>query len=336
MTEEEEALDSQIFEEEQDLFFDEDSEEEQEEEVKENVEQESEESFRRRLAGPSTNKAGLGSVDKDKVNKIIYEASKGSAFFENEKKKDEMVTKRINAILKKYDTIKDQDLSFEKRIVDSMIQDLEARRDLTQCICHIDMDAFYASVEELENPELKTQPMAVGSMSMLCTSNYEARKYGVRSAMPGFIAIKLCPQLKMIPLNFAKYRAASSKYLKKEPDLTPDELVQQIRREIFESTQLTASADKTRVMEFVKKLKVRQIPGVGRVTERVLEALGVHTCSDIYAKRAILYKLLSPAHFQFLLKSCLGLGTTIFDTESERKSVGVESCTKSYTNYVRH
>lgn len=82
--------------------------------------------------------------------------------------------------------------------------------------------------------------------------------------------------------------------------------------------------DKTRVMEFVKKLKVRQIPGVGRVTERVLEALGVHTCSDIYAKRAILYKLLSPAHFQFLLKSCLGLGTTIFDTESERKSVGVE------------
>lgn len=122
-----------------------------------------------------------------------------------------MVTKRINAILKKYDTIKDQDLSFEKRIVDSMIQDLEARRDLTQCICHIDMDAFYASVEELENPELKTQPMAVGSMSMLCTSNYEARKYGVRSAMPGFIAIKLCPQLKMIPLNFAKYRAASSK-----------------------------------------------------------------------------------------------------------------------------
>ncbi|ORE10606.1 IMS-domain-containing protein [Rhizopus microsporus var. microsporus] len=368
MTEEEEALDSQIFEEEQDLFFDEDSEEEQEEELKESVQQESEESFRRRLAGPSTNKAGLGSVDKDKVNKIIYEASKGSAFFENEKKKDEMVTKRINAILKKYDTIKDQDLSFEKRIVDSMIQDLEARRDLTQCICHIDMDAFYASVEELENPELKTQPMAVGSMSMLCTSNYEARKYGVRSAMPGFIAIKLCPQLKMIPLNFAKYRAASSKvravfakydprflplsldeaylnlteYLKKEPDLTPDELVQQIRREIFESTQLTASAakvcsdinkpngqyylpiDKTRVMEFVKKLKVRQIPGVGRVTERVLEALGVHTCNDIYAKRAILYKLLSPAHFQFLLKSCLGLGTTIFDTESERKSVGVE------------
>lgn len=59
MTEEEEALDSQIFEEEQDLFFDEDSEEEQEEEVKENVEQESEESFRRRLAGPSTNKVCL-------------------------------------------------------------------------------------------------------------------------------------------------------------------------------------------------------------------------------------------------------------------------------------
>jgi DNA polymerase kappa len=46
---------------------------------------------------------------------------------------------------------------------------------------------------------------------MLCTSNYEARKFGVRSAMPGYIALKLCPQLKIVPLNFAKYRAASAK-----------------------------------------------------------------------------------------------------------------------------
>lgn len=46
---------------------------------------------------------------------------------------------------------------------------------------------------------------------MLCTSNYEARKFGVRSAMPGYIAVKLCPHLKIIPLNFTKYRAASQK-----------------------------------------------------------------------------------------------------------------------------
>lgn len=102
-------------------------------------------------------------------------------------------------------------MSFEQRIVDNIIRDLDDTRDLTQCICHVDMDAFYASVEELEDPELKNVPMAVGGMSMLCTSNYIARKYGVRSAMPGFIALKLCPELKIIPLHFPKYRAASDK-----------------------------------------------------------------------------------------------------------------------------
>lgn len=136
-----------------------------------------------------------------------------------------MVTKRIDTILAKHEQVKDQDLSFERRIVDNMIRDLEQTRDLSQCICHVDMDAFYASVEELENPKLKTQPMAVGGMSMLCTSNYEARKYGVRSAMPGFIALKLCPQLKMIPLHFPKYISASNKvraiFAKYDPNFMP-------------------------------------------------------------------------------------------------------------------
>lgn len=86
---------------------------------------------------------------------------------------------------------------------------MEENRDLTQYICHIDMDAFYASVEELDNPELKKVPMAVGSTSMLSTSNYEARKYGVRSAMPGYIALKLCPQLRIVRPHFDKYKSAS-------------------------------------------------------------------------------------------------------------------------------
>ena len=86
------------------------------------------------------------------------------------------MTKRIHAVLTKYEAIKEQDLTFERNIVDNMISDLEDTRDLSQCICHIDMDAFYASVEELENPDLKKVPMAVGGMSMLCTSNYLARQ----------------------------------------------------------------------------------------------------------------------------------------------------------------
>lgn len=116
-----------------------------------------------------------------------------------------------------------------------MIRDLEDTRDLTQCICHMDMDAFYASVEELEDPSLKEVPMAVGGMAMLCTSNYLARQYGVRSAMPGFIARKLCPELVLIPLHFPKYREASNKvravFQKYDPNFVPMSL-DEVRKEL--------------------------------------------------------------------------------------------------------
>jgi DNA polymerase kappa len=82
--------------------------------------------------------------------------------------------------------------------------------------------------------------------------------------------------------------------------------------------------NKALVLAFVQKLRVRQLPGVGRVTERVLESLGVKTCNDIYQHRAVLYKLLSPISFQFLLRNYLGLGNTSFSADVERKSIGVE------------
>ncbi len=68
------------------------------------------------------------------------------------------------------------------------------------------MDMFYAACEILEKPDLKDQPVAVGGMGMISTANYVARQYGVRSAMPGFIAIKLCPELIFIEPNFELYR----------------------------------------------------------------------------------------------------------------------------------
>ena len=61
---------------------------------------------------------------------------------------------------------------------------------------------FYAACEIRDNPSLKGKPMAVGGLGMLATSNYVARKFGVRSAMPGFIAKKLCPNLIIIPGNY--------------------------------------------------------------------------------------------------------------------------------------
>mmetsp|Transcript_4461 Transcript_4461/g.5950 ORF Transcript_4461/g.5950 Transcript_4461/m.5950 type:complete len:96 (+) Transcript_4461:159-446(+) len=70
-----------------------------------------------------------------------------------------------------------------------LLGDLEKSRDLTRTWFHIDMDMFYAAVEIRDNPALAEMPIAIGSMQMISTANYVARKYGVRSAMPGFIGI---------------------------------------------------------------------------------------------------------------------------------------------------
>ncbi len=81
-------------------------------------------------------------------------------------------------------------------------------------IIHIDMDCFYAAIEERENPSLRGKPVAVGGGSrrgVLTTANYEARKYGCRSAMPVFKAMELCPHLILLPVRFDLYRAASSR-----------------------------------------------------------------------------------------------------------------------------
>ena len=71
------------------------------------------------------------------------------------------------------------------------------------------MDMYYAAVEIRDDPSLANVPLAIGNESMISTANYIARKYGVRSAMPGFIAKKLCPQLIFKECNFSKYRETS-------------------------------------------------------------------------------------------------------------------------------
>ena len=79
-------------------------------------------------------------------------------------------------------------------------------------IFHIDCDAFYASCEELRNPKLKTGPMAVGGLtnkSIITTANYRARKFGIHSAMPVFIAKDLCPNLILVKVDHPYYREKS-------------------------------------------------------------------------------------------------------------------------------
>src|SRR5690606_40883475 len=136
-------------------------------------------------------------------------------------------------------------------------------------IIHVDMDAFYASVEQRDDPSLRGRPVVVawrGARSVVCAASYEARKFGVRSAMPAIRAERLCPQAIFVPPDFIRYKAVSQQVREiflsctdlVEPlsldeaylDVTAPKIAaesataiaQEIRARIRETTQLTASA----------------------------------------------------------------------------------------------
>jgi DNA polymerase-4 len=147
-------------------------------------------------------------------------------------------------------------------------------------IIHIDMDAFYASVEQLDNPDLIGKPIAVGGneiRGVVSAASYEARKFGVRSAMSGTQAAKLCADLIFVKPNFERYKEVSKQIRKifyeytdlVEPlsldeaylDVTENKkgnpsatlIAKEIRQKIFEVTGLTASAGIS-VNKFVAKI----------------------------------------------------------------------------------
>jgi DNA polymerase IV len=132
-------------------------------------------------------------------------------------------------------------------------------------IVHIDMDAFYASVEQRDDPSLRGKPVVVawrGNRSVVCAASYEARKFGIRSAMPAVTAERLCPHAMFIPPDFTRYRAVShavrgifGRFTELIEPLSLDEayldvshlssgleVATQIRARILEEVRLTASA----------------------------------------------------------------------------------------------
>jgi DNA polymerase-4 len=198
-------------------------------------------------------------------------------------------------------------------------------------IIHVDMDAFYASVEQRDNPDLRGKPVAVGGghRGVVMAASYEARKYGIRSAMPSVTAKRRCPDLIFVKTRFDVYRAVSQQIRSifldytdlVEPlsldeaylDVTEDRLglgsaraiAEDIRRRIREECQLTASAGVSyckfiaklasdhrkpdglcvitpeKGPEFVASLPVARFHGVGPVTARKMERLGIHTGADL-------------------------------------------------------
>ena len=140
---------------------------------------------------------------------------------------------------------------------------------LERKIIHVDMDAFFASVEQLDNPDLRNKPIAVGgggSRGVVAAASYEARKFGVKSAMSGIIAQRNCPQLIFVKPRFERYKEVSMQireifheYTDLVEPLSLDEayldvtqnkkqlfsatkMAEEIRVKIFERTGLTASA----------------------------------------------------------------------------------------------
>ncbi|CAG9464882.1 unnamed protein product [Pedinophyceae sp. YPF-701] len=315
-------------------------------------------------------KAGMGGVDKERVKRVVYELSKGSAHFAQEQRKQRDADARAARLRAELDALTPAALAASERATDARLVELEASRDLTRCWFHVDMDAFFAACEEQADPSLRGIPMAVGGMSMISTANYEARKFGVRSAMPGFIAVRLCPHLRFVKSNFELYRAASAKaraaFARVDPkhdcasldeaylDATefvrgrpwaegmaelrdmvreatggltcsvgaaPNRMLAKIASDINKPNgQFIIEPDAAKIRAFARNLPLRKIPGVGKVTERILSSLGATTCGDVLDRRAALACVLTPVAMSSLLRSSLGLGST---THSERAPEGL-------------
>jgi DNA polymerase-4 len=244
-------------------------------------------------------------------------------------------------------------------------------------IIHIDMDCFYAAVEVKDNPSLKGKPVGVGGSptgrGVLTTASYEARKFGVRSAMPAGRALKLCPDLILVRPNFSRYKE-ESRFIREifreftdivQP-LSLDEayldvtecsqfggsatlIAQEIKRRIWTERQLIASAGVApnkmlakiasdwkkpdglfvitpdQVSDFVKKLPVGKIFGVGKVTEKKLRSRGFDTCGDLQKLTATEMNKTFGKWGQQLYGYCRGVDNRGVSTSRERKSLSVEN-----------
>lgn len=251
-------------------------------------------------------------------------------------------------------------------------------------IIHVDMDAFYASVEQRDNPEFRGKPLVVGGRpqgrGVVAACSYEARKFGIHSAMPCSRAARLCNHLIFTRPRLDRYRDVSRQIMaifRKYTDIieplsldeafldVTDHLGEQksatyiantIRAEVFSELQLTCSAgvsynkfiakvasdvhkpngitvispDKAR--QFIHNLPIGKFFGVGKVTEKKMQKLGIRTGGDLrkFEKEALIF------HFgksgTFLYNIVRGIDNRPVQPRRERKSIGSETTLSRDTN----
>jgi len=244
-------------------------------------------------------------------------------------------------------------------------------------IIHIDADCFYAAVEVRDNPALKGLPIAVGGSAdrrgVIATASYEARKFGVHSAMASATAINRCPRLVLVPGRMSVYREASrqmreifSDYTDLIEPLSLDEafldvsdcklckgsatlIAQEIRQRISDTVGITVSAGiapnkflakvasdwnkpngqyvitPDKVETFLTSLPVKKLWGVGKVTAKRLDKLGIKTCDDVRRYDIFQFVELFGNFGEHIHKLAHGIDNRPVVSEWRRKSVSVEN-----------
>jgi len=204
---------------------------------------------------------------------------------------------------------------------------------MARCIFHIDLDAFFVSVEQVLDPRLKGKPVIVGGdperRGVVASASYEARPFGIHAGMPLSRARRLCPQAIFIRANFSRYRDASAKFMEILADFSPHieplgldeayldvtgyeqpygstrELALAIKERIYKELKLTASVGIATCkvvakiasdlckpdgllevapggeQDFLNRLPVAKLPGVGKKTEQALKSMGISTIGEL-------------------------------------------------------
>ncbi len=244
-------------------------------------------------------------------------------------------------------------------------------------ILHVDMDAFYASVEQLDDPTLRGRPVIVGGTSnrgVVAAASYESRRFGVRSAMPIVEARRRCPQGVFVRPRMARYQELSAAVMELLREVTPlvepvsideayldlagtgrlhgppVELARALKARIRERVQLSASVgiapnrflakiasdhqkpdgltviEPGQVQDFIDRLPIGKVPGVGPKTEPRLQALGIRHLGEVRRFPAPTLESILGSYGGRLLELAHGIDTTPVVPDAPAKSVSCE-CT---------